>query len=98
MKSFSERKGLKPVREGIQTEGMSDELRNSLWNALQLFERKERESLDKLYGLLSETGAHPYMAESDQARLLRQLALPLTQFVLLRLESALKISGRGGAT
>ncbi|MBN8224578.1 MAG: hypothetical protein J0L89_07160 [Xanthomonadales bacterium] len=55
-----------------------------------LFERKERESIDKLYGLLSETGAHPYMAESDQARLLRQLSLTLSQFVLLRLEAALK--------
>lgn len=54
-----------------------------------LFERKERESIDKLYGLLSETGAHPYMAESDQARLLRQLSLTLSQFVLLRLEAAL---------
>lgn len=50
-----------------------------------LFERKERESLDKVYGLLSETGAHPYMAESDQARLLRQLSLTLAQFALLRL-------------
>ncbi|WP_148714332.1 hypothetical protein [Chitinolyticbacter meiyuanensis] len=54
-----------------------------------LFERKERESIDKLYGLLSETGAHPYMAESDQARLLRQLSLTLAQFVLLRLNAAL---------
>jgi hypothetical protein len=54
-----------------------------------LFEKKERESIDKIYGLLSETGAHPYMAESDQARLLRQLSLTLAQFVLLRLESAL---------
>lgn len=54
-----------------------------------LFERKERESLDKVYGLLSETGAHPYMAESDQARLLRQLSLTLAQFALLRLGSAL---------
>lgn len=54
-----------------------------------LFERKERESLDKVYGLLSETGAHPYMAESDQARLLRQLSLTLAQFALLRLVSAL---------
>lgn len=57
-----------------------------------LFERKERESIDKLYGLLSETGAHPYMAESDQARLLRQLSLTLSQFVLLRLEAALATS------
>jgi hypothetical protein len=56
-----------------------------------LFERKERESLDKVYGLLSETGAHPYMAESDQARLLRQLSLTLTQFALLRLSTALKV-------
>jgi hypothetical protein len=55
-----------------------------------LFEKKERESIDKLYGLLSETGAHPYMAESDQARLLRQLSLTISQFVLLRLEAALK--------
>lgn len=57
-----------------------------------LFERKERESIDKLYGLLSETGAHPYMAESDQARLLRQLSLTLTQFSLLRLEAALSVT------
>lgn len=56
-----------------------------------LFERKERESLDKIYGLLSETGAHPYMAESDQARLLRQLCLTITQFALLRLSSALQL-------
>jgi hypothetical protein len=55
-----------------------------------LFEKKERESIDKLYGLLSETGAHPYMAESDQARLLRQLSLTLSQFALLRLDAALK--------
>jgi len=56
-----------------------------------LLERKERESLDKIYGLLSETGAHPYMAESDQARLLRQLTLTLIQFVLLRLNAAIKV-------
>ena len=55
-----------------------------------LLERKERESFDKVYGLLSETGAHPYMAESDQARLLRQLSLTLSQFILLRLRTALK--------
>lgn len=54
-----------------------------------LLERKERESFDKIYGLLSETGAHPYMAESDQARLLRQLSLTLAQFLLLRLKAVL---------
>ena len=36
MKSFSERKGLKPVREAIQTDSMGDELRNSLWNGLHV--------------------------------------------------------------
>jgi len=55
----------------------------------KIFERKEREAVDKLYGLLSETGAHPYMAESDQARLLRQLSLTLAQFALLRLNAAI---------
>lgn len=34
---FSQRKGLTPVAQAIQTEGMSDELRNSLWNALDQF-------------------------------------------------------------
>lgn len=34
MKKFSERKGYKKASELIQKEGMSDELRNSLWNIL----------------------------------------------------------------
>ncbi|CUQ67016.1 AbiJ-NTD4 domain-containing protein [Candidatus Nitrospira inopinata] len=34
MKTFSQRKGLKPVSEVIQVTWMSEELRNSLWNAL----------------------------------------------------------------
>lgn len=55
-----------------------------------ILEHREREAVDKAYGLLSHTGGHPYMAESDQARLLRQLSLILTQFVLLRMEGALK--------
>lgn len=36
MKTFSQRKGLKPVSEIIQTESMNLELRNSLWNALDV--------------------------------------------------------------
>ncbi|WP_205169107.1 hypothetical protein [Burkholderia sp. LMG 13014] len=62
-----------------------------------LLEKKEREAIDKLYGLLSETGAHPYMAESDQARLLRQISLTLSQFILLRLEAAISAPIAGGA-
>lgn len=34
MKSFSQRKGLKPVKNIIQVESMDNELRNALWNAL----------------------------------------------------------------
>ena len=34
MKSFSQRKGFKPVAEVIQTDSMNSELRNSLWNVL----------------------------------------------------------------
>ncbi|MCB4791938.1 MAG: hypothetical protein LHV68_08630 [Elusimicrobia bacterium] len=55
-----------------------------------LVEKKEKETIDKIYGLLSHTGSHPYMAEKDQARLLRQLCLVMIQFVMLRLDGALK--------
>jgi hypothetical protein len=55
-----------------------------------LIEKKEREAIDKIYALLSHTGGHPYMAEEDQARLLRQICLIVTQFVMLRLEGYLK--------
>lgn len=55
-----------------------------------LVEKRERETIDKIYGLLSHTGSHPYMAESDQARLLRQLSLTVSQFAMLRLEGATK--------
>ncbi len=36
MKSFSERKGLKQLSNIIHTNDMPDELRNSLWNALDM--------------------------------------------------------------
>jgi len=49
-----------------------------------LLEKKEVDALAKVYGLLSHTGGHPYMAEKDQARLMRHLALTFSQFVLLR--------------
>ncbi len=51
-----------------------------------LLEKKEKEALSAVYGLLSETGGHPYMARNDQARLLRHLALTFAQFVMLRLK------------
>ena len=36
MKTFSQRKGLTPVSEIIQIDSMTEELRNSLWNALDV--------------------------------------------------------------
>jgi hypothetical protein len=64
------------VRDYLETEG--------------LLESKEKKAIASVYNLLSTTGGHPYMARNDQARLLRNLALTLSQFVLLRFESYLK--------
>lgn len=55
-----------------------------------LLETKERGALASTYGLLSETGGHPYMARNEQARLLRHLALTFGQFAMLRLEGFLR--------
>lgn len=55
-----------------------------------LLESKEKDALAKIYGLLSDTGSHPYIAEKDQARLMRNLALTFSQFVMLRLQGALR--------
>ncbi len=55
-----------------------------------LLEPKEKEAIAKVYGLMSDTGSHPYIAHRDQARLMRYLALTFAQFVLLRLQGKLK--------
>jgi hypothetical protein len=62
-----------------------------------LLESKEKVALSSVYGLLSQTGGHPYMAESEQARLLRHLALTFSQFALLRLKG-FKTSNRPSRT
>jgi hypothetical protein len=49
-----------------------------------LLETKEKEAIASVYGLLSQTGGHPYMAQDEQARLLRHLALTFSQFAMLR--------------
>jgi hypothetical protein len=51
-----------------------------------LLETKEKEALASVYGLLSNTGGHPYIAQNEQARLLRHLAFTFAQFVMLRLQ------------
>ncbi len=54
-----------------------------------LLETREKETVAKIYGLLSHTGGHPYMADNDQARLLRHLSLTVGQFVLLRYKGSI---------
>lgn len=50
MKKFSERKGFIPVSEVIQTEGMSTDLRNSLWNVLDEMLWSTEDYLYRQYG------------------------------------------------
>lgn len=47
---FSQRKGYTPVSEAIQVDGMSDELRNSLWNSLDQFLWSTKDFLHTEYG------------------------------------------------
>jgi hypothetical protein len=56
----------------------------------KLIETKEKEAIAKIYGLLSSTGSHPFIAEKDQARLMWHLALTFSQFTLLRYEGYLR--------
>ncbi|HEX8174051.1 MAG TPA: hypothetical protein VF543_02910 [Pyrinomonadaceae bacterium] len=53
-------------------------------------DQTEKEAISKVYGLISNTGSHPNIAEKDQARLMRHLALTFSQFMLLRWEGYLK--------
>jgi len=58
----------------------------------KVLETKEKKAISEIYSLLSKTGGHPYIAKNDQARLLRNLALTISQFVMLRYEGILKVS------
>ena len=50
MKTFSERKGLKPISEVIQIDSMNEALRNSLWNALDVALWSTRDFIYTDYG------------------------------------------------
>jgi hypothetical protein len=69
------------------------EIRDYLEHA-GILEKKEKEAISSIYGLLSDTGGHPYIAEQDQARLMRHLALIFSQFVLLRLEGFVRAKAK----
>lgn len=83
---YSQRRDGSPLGQSVYESPSS--VREYLEQAM-LLEKKEKEAIAKVYGLLSHTGSHPYMAQNDQARLLRNLALTFCQFVLLRLRGAL---------
>ncbi|AOY00056.1 AbiJ-NTD4 domain-containing protein [Jeongeupia sp. USM3] len=51
MQSFSQRKGLKPVSEIIQADSMNSDLRNSIWNALDVALWSTTGFLWKQYGV-----------------------------------------------
>jgi hypothetical protein len=53
-----------------------------------LFSHEEIMAVKEVYGLMSETGSHPYIARKDQARLTLNLALTIGQFALLKLQFA----------
>lgn len=61
------------------------EVRNYL-EKNELIEPKEKKAIAEVYGVLSSTGGHPYIAEKDQARLMRHLSLTFSQFALLRFQ------------
>ncbi|MDZ7766916.1 MAG: hypothetical protein U5K00_21290 [Melioribacteraceae bacterium] len=65
------------------------ETRNYL-ESVGLIEKKEKDAISKNYSLLSETGSHPYIAEKDQARLLRYISLTFAEFILLRFNGFIK--------
>ena len=82
----------------FRDEKLSDETYNWAKNVRHylngegLLEKKEEEAIKVIYGLLSETGGHPYMAYKDQARLLQNLALIFAQFIMLRFKGILESS------
>lgn len=57
MKTFSERKGIKPIADVVQTTWMSDELRNSLWNVLAVAMWSTDDFMYRQYG---QPGMQPF--------------------------------------
>lgn len=53
-----------------------------------LITEKDKEGLNAVYKLLSEQGVHPYLAQKDQARLMRHQARMCAQFILSKLQAA----------
>lgn len=86
-KRFSQIKDIEPLPPEKLT--WASHVREYLKNN-NFFNDNEKEAIAKIYGFLSETGSHPYIANQDQARLMRHLFLTICQFELLRLEGIIK--------
>jgi hypothetical protein len=83
---FAQVSGIKPL--SLKDQKWAGKVREYL-KKYDFFEEQEKEAIGKIYGFLSETGSHPYIANRDQARLMRHLFLTICQFELLRLEGIL---------
>jgi len=59
----------------------------------KLLADREAKTIGETYGLLSNVGSHPNMAANDQARLLRQVALLYSEFVMLRVRGEIPQPG-----
>lgn len=65
------------------------EIRDYLASA-GLINDTEKQAVARIYGLISNTGSHPNIAAEDEARLMRNLALTLSQYIRLQWEAYLK--------
>jgi hypothetical protein len=65
------------------------EIRDYLEDA-GLIDSTEKQAIVKVYGLLSHSGSHPNIAAEDEARLMRNLSLVFSQYVLLQWEGYLR--------
>lgn len=70
MQSFSQRKGLSPVSEIIQTDSMNSDLRNSIWNALDV-------ALWSTTGFLRRQHGEPEMTQLSRALWFSHFKKPL---------------------
>ena len=86
---FAQIRGINPL--SLKDQKWAGQVREYL-KKYNFFEEQEKQAIAKIYGFLSETGSHPYIANQDQARLMRHLFLTICQFELLRLEGIIKDS------
>jgi len=81
------------VAEFVRTEkGILDPLptepfkRRAFLKDQGFFDEREKQAIDKTYGFLSDRGSHPNIAAEHEARLMRNLALAFSQYILLRFQ------------